>query len=1307
MRFFRRRRETTIRRNWGPRGRLRPPRAKTLEVLERREMLAAAPWQNPLNSRDVNFDQRVSAIDVLVVVNDLLAHGSHALEREVAPLAATPGANRVYYLDVSGDNRVSAIDVLMVVNELLDTELMLVQTFPTDLNDNPITSIAVGEQYKLRTMVQDIRVEVVPFPGVIAVGVEITLDSPPNLSSFPGQTLQYNPFFGFTESTVLTDRVIGHGIHTGIDFPGNAPQFFFSALVTATNPGTLTILPGIDPDPNHDNGLFGEIEPVILTEDQIRYEGSMLTITGPSISIGDVTQLEDAGTPFNFEVRLSAPLSAQTVTASFRTIDGSGPNGATAPSDYMAITTGTLTFAPMQTLLTIPITVNSDMLIEPNETFSVELFDLSTNIVPGRLTGEGIIVNEDSPPALSISDASATAGLTESEAVFTVTLSGSITEEVTVGFATQDDTALDGIDYESRTGNLSFMPGGPMSKEIHVTILPSSTPRPDRTFFVTLSSQMPPDIILADDRGIGTIVTQGLAISDATVVERNFGTTPAVFTVSLSGTPQEEVTVFYTTQDGSGPNGAMAPGDYTTTTGTLTFMPLGSPTQTITVPVQGDMDPEGNEQFFVDLSDAVGAPIFSSRGVGTILNDDGDKVLYRLELTDEFEVPLSMDEVIDVDKEFFLRVFVQDVQTVADGVAQAFLDVMYQSSLVTPVGNPTFGPFYTTIPFFRFGDGLLDDFGAFGQAPPPPGFDRSAERLLFKQQFRTIDVGQVNFVGSVLEDDLDPGRETLLYDPAPEEPVPSEQINVLDTTLNIGRNVITVNDVTGPESGNLVFTVTRFLPDETTATVFYTTQDDTATQGEDYVRRTGTLTFVPGVSDSHMITITLIDDPTDEPDETFFLVLSNEMNASISELPGTGTIEDNDGPVSVSAHDASGSEGTNLLFTVSLSAASGKQVTVSYATADSTSGIMATADVDYTPTSGVLTFAPGVVQQLVTVEALADIEFEPNETFRLVLGDDPENANLGTAEGVGTIIDVPPAGISGFVYVDLNNNGIKEGNETGIPGAIVTATRRSDGVSESIMTGDDGSYFFASLFPDTYTVSETQPGFFNDGRDARFGVESPVNDRFTGVVLAPSASEAGFNFGELGVRGEFVAAFINRRALFATSAVPGFFPTLNMPGTTLNLGTGEIWVSFDGGWDGLRMIEALFNSAQGSATMRLYNSSLQEIALSGPTPTGAVLLYNGHTGPPYFLRISGSNRSVIVEMSDVALPGTLSAPTGGDGENLDPPANPPNSQALSTVSRFASAQPMTAPEIEPLVASDASDEALAEGDDWILETLLA
>ena len=88
--------------------------------------------------------------------------------------------------------------------------------------------------------------------------------------------------------------------------------------------------------------------------------------------------------------------------------------------------------------------------------------------------------------------------------------------------------------------------------------------------------------------------------------------------------------------------------------------------------------------------------------------------------------------------------------------------------------------------------------------------------------------------------------------------------------------------------------------------------------------------------------------------------------------------------------------------------------------------------------------------------------------------------------------------------------------------------------------------------------------------------------------------------------------------------------------TGLNPRAGDLWVSFDGGWQGTRTIQALFDSTFGTASLTLYDNSLHIIGVSSPNATGAQLVFNGTTGSPYFLKISGTNNIVSLKVIESA-----------------------------------------------------------------------
>ena len=111
------------------------------------------------------------------------------------------------------------------------------------------------------------------------------------------------------------------------------------------------------------------------------------------------------------------------------------------------------------------------------------------------------------------------------------------------------------------------------------------------------------------------------------------------------------------------------------------------------------------------------------------------------------------------------------------------------------------------------------------------------------------------------------------------------------------------------------------------------------------------------------------------------------------------------GPLALAVADAEAQEGVDaaVVFTVSLTRASSRSVTVDYATADGT----ASAGEDYAATSGTLTFEAGTVAQTVSVPVLDDASDEGEETFTLTLSS-PTGAVLADAVATGTIANSDP-----------------------------------------------------------------------------------------------------------------------------------------------------------------------------------------------------------------------------------------------------------------------------------------------------------
>lgn len=109
--------------------------------------------------------------------------------------------------------------------------------------------------------------------------------------------------------------------------------------------------------------------------------------------------------------------------------------------------------------------------------------------------------------------------------------------------------------------------------------------------------------------------TPTVSVSNSSVSEPTTGTTNATFTISLDQQSTAAIVVNFATADAT----AVA-GDYTPTSGAITFMP-GETSKTIDVPVVADNVDESNETFVVNLSIGSGlVTLGDAQGVGTILS---------------------------------------------------------------------------------------------------------------------------------------------------------------------------------------------------------------------------------------------------------------------------------------------------------------------------------------------------------------------------------------------------------------------------------------------------------------------------------------------------------------------------------------------------------------------------------------------------------------------------------------------------------------------------------------------------------------
>ncbi len=642
-----------------------------------------------------------------------------------------------------------------------------------------------------------------------------------------------------------------------------------------------------------------------------------------------------------FTLKLSGP-SGKTVTVPYTTADGA----ATAGSDYVS-KSGNFNFLPGSTSVSVNVTVNADTLVEGDETVLIDLSPPANGtLIASQITG--IIADDDPLPLVSIADAKTTEGNSGSRTLsFTVSLSSASTTSVTVPYAASPLTAQAGSDFTAVSGTVTFAPGQ-VTRTFLVPLVTGTLPEPDETFLITLGS--PTGANLLDGEAIGTIQNDDttLRIANATVAEGDDGQSVATFIVTLSAAVNFEVGAAWSVANAT----ANAGSDYLDADGTITFAP-GQTSQTISVTTLGDHRDEADETFNVNLAAPLSATIADGQGIGTIQDDDALPIvsIEAASLAEGHSGTKNLNFNVVLSEASGRSVTVQ--YATSSGTATAGSDYQTRTGTVTLLAGRLTQSI--TVPIIGDTLGELDE---------------------------TLLVTLSNAVGAVLGASQAVGT---IFD---------------DDNLSISEPTV----VEGNAGSVLaLFQVSLAVPQPAEVRFDYATANGTATAGVDYAPASGTVVLAPGQT-SATIAVPVIGDLRDETDETILLNLSDPANVVLGQSQVTATIANDDAPPEITVSDVTvveGNAGTkNLTFVVRLSAASGRQVTVNYATADDT----AAAGNDYTAKSGTLTFLPGWKSQNVTVVVTGDETVEADEQFWLNLTS-PTNAVLGDDQAVGRILN--------------------------------------------------------------------------------------------------------------------------------------------------------------------------------------------------------------------------------------------------------------------------------------------------------------
>ena len=461
-----------------------------------------------------------------------------------------------------------------------------------------------------------------------------------------------------------------------------------------------------------------------------------------------------------------------------------------------------------------------------------------------------------------------------------------------------------------------------------------------------------------------------LSVDDAEATEGTDATMD--FTVTLAPAAGGTVTVDYATSDGT----ATEPADYTSTTGTLTFT-AGQTTKTVSVPIVDDDTPDSGETFTLTLGDVGGTEIVDvvdATATGTILNHEAPAG------------PLTGFTLVDASTN-------ADVGTIADGAT---------FTLPAPA-NGSYGVRVETSGNAEFGSVKLALSGA-----------RAATQTESVAPWSLYGDDGTNVAGA----GLPTGSYTLTATAHAEAGGQGEALQTLTVSFTVAAapplaGFTLVDASTNTDVGTIADGATFTLP--APANGSYGVRVETsgnAEFGSVKLALSGarTATQTESVAPWSLYG----DDGTNVagaglPAGSYTLTATAHaeaggQGAALQTLAVSFTVVER---LTLSVHDATAAEaaGATVDFTVTLSRASAETVTVDYATSNGT----ATAESDYTATSGTLTFAADDLSKTVSVPVLDDAVDEEAETFTLTLSDaEGGNVHLADATATGTITNDDP-----------------------------------------------------------------------------------------------------------------------------------------------------------------------------------------------------------------------------------------------------------------------------------------------------------
>ena len=545
--------------------------------------------------------------------------------------------------------------------------------------------------------------------------------------------------------------------------------------------------------------------------------------------------------------------------------------GTAIPSDLAGDTSGDITIATNDSNATISIAIFDDNFKEPAETFQIMLSNLSTSSADfTQNTAIGTIAESDpnGEIPITITDQSAAEG---SSLKFKVTAGVTTTEAIrfayTIDFAGQTATASDLGSGQQLTGRETIATGD-SSTTISIGIAEDTQTEPDETFRITLNDLTPSNATFDfDNRGIaiGKILASDpqISISDATSSSES----KITFTVTSTQAIAENISFSYNLVfDNPLTLNSASTSDFSSgsTSGEETIT-AGENSTTIVIDLTNDIYKESAENFQIQLSELTPteATFAKSTATGTIASSDSEGVKTEIRISDGNPIEAGEGENI---------IFtVTSAFAIAEQIGFNY-QLVFNKPLTSKSANAS-------------------DFEA----------TSGSGTIATNELSTTISI-------AIKDDTLREEAETFmvrLSNPSPNDATFGDSVGIGTILDNdpTGIVIISVADATASEaSGKIDFQVTSAFSASSQITFEYEAifgSLATATARDLTGDTSGQATIDVGNTRT-TISISLTQDATAEPDETFRLLLTNLSNATLDSLDitnnysATGTILNDD-----------------------------------------------------------------------------------------------------------------------------------------------------------------------------------------------------------------------------------------------------------------------------------------------------------------------------------------------------------------------------------------------------------------------------